>query len=554
MKFDLIYADPPWRYNSRSNHKTRFRGGASGHYDLMSMADIKSLDIKSIVSDNAIMFMWCTFPYLKDQLEVFEAWGFTYKTVGFTWIKTNLKNTNQFFGVGYYTKCLSGKSQLYIKSKNTDEILLTSIETLFNLLDYNDYQIWSRNGWVDITNIVKNTNTNVVSIDSQLTKLELSPNHKLLFKIPQSKRIKGTDKRIFSFDTRFDEVSYIQHKISLKSYNNKGSINLLFNTIPIQRDLPINILNGLVLDYELGWIIGLFCAEGNYSKNQMRYSLCSDEYSFYERIKNKIESLNLPGDRYFNSTIKVKLHKVKNSNAIVVYFSSKIIKNIISEFVTGTGAHKKRLNIQKLLNTSVEFRRGLWDGILDGDGYKAQGKYQLLKLCNNNLILDIRKLAHSIGVPTFYIPQETINTDSGTKYSYGLGIINRGNSYNNLKPITIKSIKNENKISDTYDITVVGEEFIVNDIISHNSNAEVCMLGTRGKVIKPATNKIASVVITPRQRHSSKPTIIRDLINKLYPDLNKVELFAREYSDGWTSTGLDLDGKDIRDFISEQSL
>lgn len=86
------------------------------------------------------------------------------------------------------------------------------------------------------------------------------------------------------------------------------------------------------------------------------------------------------------------------------------------------------------------------------------------------------------------------------------------------------------------------------------SNAEVCMLGTRGRVIKPATNKISSVVIAPRQRHSSKPVIIRDLINKLYPDLNKVELFAREYSDGWTSTGLDLDGKDIRDFINEQSL
>ena len=40
-KYNIIYADPPWKYNSRANHKTRFRGGACGHYDLMSMDEIK---------------------------------------------------------------------------------------------------------------------------------------------------------------------------------------------------------------------------------------------------------------------------------------------------------------------------------------------------------------------------------------------------------------------------------------------------------------------------------------------------------------------------------
>ena len=39
-KYNIIYADPPWKYNSRANHKTRFRGGACGHYDLMPMKDI----------------------------------------------------------------------------------------------------------------------------------------------------------------------------------------------------------------------------------------------------------------------------------------------------------------------------------------------------------------------------------------------------------------------------------------------------------------------------------------------------------------------------------
>lgn len=112
-KYDIIYADPPWKYNSRANHKTRFRGGASGHYHLMSMQEIKDLPVKEIASDDAVLFLWTTFPYLKEQLEVFESWGFKYKTLGFSWIKLNPKNKDPFFGVGYYTKsncecCLLG--------------------------------------------------------------------------------------------------------------------------------------------------------------------------------------------------------------------------------------------------------------------------------------------------------------------------------------------------------------------------------------------------------------------------------------------------------------
>ena len=112
-KYQIIYADPPWKYNSRANYKTRFRGGAYGHYQLMEMKDIMALPVGDIVDDNAVLFLWVTFPYLEVQLKVFGAWGFEYKTVGFTWVKLNPKNLGTFFGVGYYTKsnaelCLLG--------------------------------------------------------------------------------------------------------------------------------------------------------------------------------------------------------------------------------------------------------------------------------------------------------------------------------------------------------------------------------------------------------------------------------------------------------------
>jgi len=112
-KYNIIYADPPWKYNSRANHKTRFRGGACGHYDLMSMNEIKALPLDKLADENCVLFLWTTFPYLEEQIKLFKHWGFKYKTLGFSWIKTNKLNGKPFFGVGYYAKsncevCLMG--------------------------------------------------------------------------------------------------------------------------------------------------------------------------------------------------------------------------------------------------------------------------------------------------------------------------------------------------------------------------------------------------------------------------------------------------------------
>lgn len=112
-KYRIIYADPPWQYNSRANKKTRFGGGAGGSYSLMTMEEIERLPIQQLSADNSALFMWVTFPYLEDQIKLFGKWGFRYTTLGFSWIKTNPKNGQPFFGVGYYAKsncevCLMG--------------------------------------------------------------------------------------------------------------------------------------------------------------------------------------------------------------------------------------------------------------------------------------------------------------------------------------------------------------------------------------------------------------------------------------------------------------
>ena len=41
-------------------------------------------------------------PY--EAIKVIDAWGFTYKTVGFTWAKSNKTNMGMFTGLGYWTR------------------------------------------------------------------------------------------------------------------------------------------------------------------------------------------------------------------------------------------------------------------------------------------------------------------------------------------------------------------------------------------------------------------------------------------------------------------
>lgn len=125
-KYSIIYADPPWWYSQRANHKTtRFKGGARQHYPVMKTSEIKQLPVAQLADDNCALFMWATMPNLPEQIEVLRAWGFRYVTAAFTWLKTNpsssrrswLTTKDLFFGVGYYTKSNAEICLLGIKGK-----------------------------------------------------------------------------------------------------------------------------------------------------------------------------------------------------------------------------------------------------------------------------------------------------------------------------------------------------------------------------------------------------------------------------------------------------
>lgn len=126
-KYQIIYADPPWQYRNMGN----IQATANSHYNTMSQKDIESLPVSQIADDNSILFLWATFPKLQEALDTIKAWGFEYKTSGFTWIKKN-KNGGNFFGVGWYTKsnaevCLIGARGRSPKNSNSVSSIIESV-------------------------------------------------------------------------------------------------------------------------------------------------------------------------------------------------------------------------------------------------------------------------------------------------------------------------------------------------------------------------------------------------------------------------------------------
>lgn len=133
-KYSIIYADPPWSYGDRVYSKKdggKFYSLKDYHYDTMSAEEIQSLPVANISESNSILFLWTTFPNLQEGLNTIKAWGFTYKTLGFSWIKTNKKDGRPFFGIGWYTKsncecCLIGIKGKPPKASNSVSSVIIS--------------------------------------------------------------------------------------------------------------------------------------------------------------------------------------------------------------------------------------------------------------------------------------------------------------------------------------------------------------------------------------------------------------------------------------------
>lgn len=68
-------------------------------------------------------------------------------------------------------------------------------------------------------------------------------------------------------------------------------------------------------------------------------------------------------------------------------------------------------------------------------------------------------------------------------------------------------------------------------------NAELCLLATKGHPHR-ISKSVKQIVMAPRGRHSAKPAEVRDrIVSLMGEDTERIELFARNYADGWDCWG-----------------
>lgn len=120
--FGAVYADPPWSYKTWSKKGTG--RSADQHYNTMSPEDIAALPVAMLAAQDCALFLWVTWPTLKDGLAIIDAWGFTFKTCAFDWMKADVSTMDLFpdpktadMKMGHWTRSNSEPCLLAVRGK-----------------------------------------------------------------------------------------------------------------------------------------------------------------------------------------------------------------------------------------------------------------------------------------------------------------------------------------------------------------------------------------------------------------------------------------------------
>lgn len=92
--FAVLYADPPWSYRTWSDKGSG--RSASQHYRTMTADEIRAMPVGDLLAPDCVLILWATWPCMQEAFALVEAWGFTYKTAAFDWMKADVSTIDLF--------------------------------------------------------------------------------------------------------------------------------------------------------------------------------------------------------------------------------------------------------------------------------------------------------------------------------------------------------------------------------------------------------------------------------------------------------------------------
>lgn len=169
--------------------------------------------------------------------------------------------------------------------------------------------------------------------------------------------------------------------------------------------------------------------------------------------------------------------------------------------------------------------------------------------------LEVEKLAAKNSVLALWCPSAILPAGLETMHAWGFDY-KQTHIWVKTKKDSFKLLKTNIRKNKTLSIDDLLDSFDLNSILAFGMGRlfrqthEVCLLGTRGKIYSKLKNKSQrSVHFYPATDHSTKPEGLQDMLDIMFPDSKRLEMFARRQRKNWICVGNALRttfGEDIR--------
>jgi DNA modification methylase len=343
-------------------------------------------------------------------------------------------------------ECLDPATFVFIKAKGrVRRVMLDELERM----GPNYPKILTPDGWRSILNVWEQYSSNVMGFDA-------------------AKVSHVTASQLHTWPVSHDRRRLaIHHRATVQLRDSGYKDYLLHYTIDEWLESPIVKYWGFDLDYDMGWLVGLYVAEGGFGEVRgfrCKFTLHADETGIVARLRQLVRS---------KLNVSVSQRHIKNYRQ--VRFSSQewyaFAKGVVYGKVT-----TKSLNLDVVLNSPREFRQGIWDGYMAGDGSK-RGKDGFIAVSASRLLRDnMAVLASSIGIITSKgkrIPKDSRTKKIYKSYSIWTPFISKRQTKKGTaaRQIIIRNKRFIPGIRRMIDVEVEGDGlFLIDDgLVTHNS-------------------------------------------------------------------------------------
>jgi N6-adenosine-specific RNA methylase IME4 len=126
-RFPVIYADPPWPWDTWGGPSGKIHSACDNHYGTSPFDEIMHLPVAALAADDCALLLWCTGPHISigTHVEIIRAWGFKPSTIAFDWIKQTPSGDRLHTGMGYWTR--SNGEFCFIATKGSPTRLVSDV-------------------------------------------------------------------------------------------------------------------------------------------------------------------------------------------------------------------------------------------------------------------------------------------------------------------------------------------------------------------------------------------------------------------------------------------